>query len=119
MRHPWLTSSLWLLTAGCGLVAPAAPPETSGSPRPDYGEAVAELAQEVLDADYAMLFVQATGQPAFRVWPESASTFRYRVVKATIDFETAEDGTTQALVLHQGGADTRGTRAAEEPAEGR
>ncbi len=54
--------------------------------------------------DGPRLSVQLTGQPAFRVYAESPTRFRYRVVEAAITFEPG------ALVLHQGGRDLRAVR---------
>lgn len=53
------------------------------------------------------LMVQATGQEAYEVFPESDTRFFYRAVNAQITFELAPDGTTAALVLHQNGKDRR------------
>ncbi|MDH3733271.1 MAG: serine hydrolase [Gemmatimonadota bacterium] len=52
------------------------------------------------------LAVQATGQPQFRVFPESETKFFLRVVDAQTTF-VIEDGEVVALILHQGGADQR------------
>ncbi len=51
------------------------------------------------------LFVQATGQPRFRVYPKSATEFVYRVVDARITFQVDDDGTVTGLTLHQNGRD--------------
>jgi CubicO group peptidase (beta-lactamase class C family) len=51
------------------------------------------------------LFVQATGQAKFRVFPESATRFGYRAVKAAITFQCDEAGEVTGLVLHQNGRD--------------
>jgi D-alanyl-D-alanine-carboxypeptidase/D-alanyl-D-alanine-endopeptidase len=56
------------------------------------------------------LFVQLTGQPAFRVYPESDAKFRYRVVDAVITFELDDEDRVAALVLHQNGQDMRAPR---------
>jgi serine-type D-Ala-D-Ala carboxypeptidase/endopeptidase len=61
------------------------------------------------------LFVQATGQPRFRVWPESQTRFRYRVVDAAIQFELTHDGEVRRLVLHQNGAEVPAPRAPPNP----
>lgn len=53
----------------------------------------------------ARLFVQATGQPRFRVFAESESDFFYKVVDAQISFERDAAGVVTGLVLHQGGRD--------------
>jgi serine-type D-Ala-D-Ala carboxypeptidase/endopeptidase len=55
------------------------------------------------------LFVQATGQPKFEVFPESRDRsfyFFYKVVDAQLDFVRGADGAVPSpLVLHQGGRD--------------
>ncbi|MBK6940741.1 MAG: serine hydrolase [Planctomycetes bacterium] len=56
------------------------------------------------------LFVQLTGQPALRVYPENDAKFRYRVVDAVITFELDDEDRVAALVLHQNGQDMRAPR---------
>jgi hypothetical protein len=56
------------------------------------------------------LEARLTGQPSFRIHPESATRYAYRVVDAQIDFEVDADGNATALVLHQNGADQRAER---------
>lgn len=56
------------------------------------------------------LFVQLTGQPRFKVFPESETTFFYRVVDAQITFGRGEDGSVDHLVLHQNDMDQRAER---------
>ncbi|MGQ9574255.1 MAG: serine hydrolase [Thermoguttaceae bacterium] len=51
------------------------------------------------------LWVQATGQPRFRVYPESETRFFYRVVDARITFVRDADGKVNRLILHQHGLD--------------
>jgi CubicO group peptidase (beta-lactamase class C family) len=51
------------------------------------------------------LYVQLTGQPRLRVYPENDTKFFYKAVDAQIDFETDEDGSVRRLVLHQNGKD--------------
>lgn len=51
------------------------------------------------------LFVQATGQPKFQVFPEGQRDYFYRVVDAQITFVTDNHGKAMALILHQNGAD--------------
>ena len=55
--------------------------------------------------DNARLFVQATGQPKFEVYPSAESEFFLKVVEAQITFVKDAQGTVTSLVLHQGGAD--------------
>lgn len=56
------------------------------------------------------LFVQATGQDKFQVFPESETKFFYKVVDAQLSFELGPDGKAKALVLHQNGRDQPGPR---------
>lgn len=51
------------------------------------------------------LFVQATGQPKFQVFPMGEREFFYKVVEARITFVAGESGRATSLVLHQNGAD--------------
>jgi len=61
-----------------------------------------------LDGD--QLETQATGQPAFPVYPESKTEFFLKVVNAQISFVTNADGKITGLVLHQGGQDIPGKK---------
>ena len=56
------------------------------------------------------LFVQATGQPKFEVFPEGERDYFYKVVDAQITFETDTQGRATALVLRQAGMDRRAPR---------
>jgi CubicO group peptidase (beta-lactamase class C family) len=56
------------------------------------------------------LFVQATGQPKFQIFPESALEFFLKVVDAQITFETDSTGRAVSLVLHQNGRNVAGKR---------
>ena len=49
------------------------------------------------------LMGQATGQPAFRLWPESETLFVIREVGAKLEFHREDDGGVDSLTLHQGG----------------
>ncbi len=49
------------------------------------------------------LFVQATGQGDFQVFPKSATEFYYKVVKATIIFKHNKKGELESLTLFQNG----------------
>jgi D-alanyl-D-alanine-carboxypeptidase/D-alanyl-D-alanine-endopeptidase len=51
------------------------------------------------------LSVQLTGQPRFRVYPESENEFAYRVVEARITFVPDKNGVVGRLILHQHGLD--------------
>jgi D-alanyl-D-alanine-carboxypeptidase/D-alanyl-D-alanine-endopeptidase len=56
------------------------------------------------------LMLQATGQPAFRVWASARDEFFLRVVDAQISFTRGADGEVDGLVLHQNGRDQRAVR---------
>jgi serine-type D-Ala-D-Ala carboxypeptidase/endopeptidase len=51
------------------------------------------------------LFAQATGQPKFRIFPQSEREFFYKVVDAQITFEVDGAGRAASLTLHQNGRD--------------
>lgn len=53
------------------------------------------------------LFVQATGQQKFPVYPDADNKVFYKVVDAQITFTPAADGEAGYLVLHQGGANQK------------
>lgn len=56
------------------------------------------------------LFVQATGQDKFPVYPESETGFFYKAVDAQLTFEPGVGGTASGLVLHQNGQHMLGPR---------
>jgi serine-type D-Ala-D-Ala carboxypeptidase/endopeptidase len=56
------------------------------------------------------LLVQATGQPAFRVFPASETEWFYKVVDARLTFQMDGEGGCEALTLHQNGLDMPGRR---------
>ena len=58
------------------------------------------------------LFAQATGQQAFPLYPDSATTFSLRVVDATVEFQLDAAGAVTGLVLAQNG---QRVRAAKSP----
>lgn len=60
------------------------------------------------------LSAQLTGQPAFRIYPQSETRFLYRVVKAAISFKEIKGGKAAALVLRQGGKDHPARRVARK-----
>lgn len=60
--------------------------------------------------DGGQLFVQATGQPKFEVFPEGDRDFFFKVVDARITFQVDEKGRANALVLHQNGRDVPAKR---------
>lgn len=51
------------------------------------------------------LFVQATGQPRFEIFPEGQREYFLKVVDAQITFDPDVDGHAPGLVLHQNGRD--------------
>jgi pimeloyl-ACP methyl ester carboxylesterase len=57
------------------------------------------------------LLGQATGQPSFRLFAESATKFSLKVVDAQIEFETDDGGKVTALVLVQNGRRQRAPRS--------
>ena len=61
------------------------------------------------------IFAQATGQPKFQIFPDSATEYFLKVVDAQITFLTDEKGRATSLVLHQNGRDLPAKRM-EEPA---
>ncbi len=56
------------------------------------------------------LFGQATGQPAFELFPASETLFFLTVVEAELSFVRNENGKVNTLVLDQGGAKMPGSR---------
>jgi hypothetical protein len=58
------------------------------------------------------LFAQATGQQAFPLYSESATTFSLRVVDATMEFQVDAAGAVTGLVVAQNG---QRVRAAKSP----
>jgi len=51
------------------------------------------------------LYLQATGQQKFRLWPESPTDFFLKEIDAQLSFQVDANGAVTAAVLHQGGAD--------------
>jgi serine-type D-Ala-D-Ala carboxypeptidase/endopeptidase len=60
--------------------------------------------------DGNQLFVQATGQPKFQIFPESEREYFLKVVDAQISFETDGKGRAISLTLHQNGANQKAGR---------
>ena len=56
------------------------------------------------------LFGQATGQPAFELFPESKTKFFLKVVDAQVTFVSNDKGEVEQLILHQNGRDIPGKR---------
>jgi D-alanyl-D-alanine-carboxypeptidase/D-alanyl-D-alanine-endopeptidase len=50
------------------------------------------------------LVVEATGQPAFPVWPDGADRFRWEVVEAALVFQRGPDGAVIGATLEQSGS---------------
>ena len=51
------------------------------------------------------LYVQATGQPRSKIFPETETEFYSKVVNAQFTFNRTEQGEVESLTLHQGGQD--------------
>ena len=56
------------------------------------------------------LISQATGQPSFELHPTSTNRYFVTEFPAEIQFEQGDDGRAQALILRQGGTETRAAR---------
>jgi hypothetical protein len=56
------------------------------------------------------LFLQATGQPKFEIFPESERDYFLKAVDAQITFLVDAQGRATELVLHQGGRDQHAKR---------
>jgi hypothetical protein len=56
------------------------------------------------------LFMQATGQQKFEVFPEGERDFFVKAFDAQMTFETDGRGRATAMVLHQGGGTNRAKR---------
>jgi len=61
-------------------------------------------------SDGEKLYVQATGQPEFRIYPESKVKWHLRVVDAQLVFELPEEGPCTKVTLHQNGQEMPGPR---------
>jgi D-alanyl-D-alanine-carboxypeptidase/D-alanyl-D-alanine-endopeptidase len=57
------------------------------------------------------LFGRATGQPGFRLWPESENEFFLKEVDAQITFTRDGEGEVTGLVLHQNGLDQKAPKS--------
>ena len=64
------------------------------------------------------LFLQATGQPKFEIFPETDHDFFVKEFEAQITFHTDAQGQATELVLHQGGRNLTGKRMAAATAAG-
>jgi hypothetical protein len=56
------------------------------------------------------IFAQATGQPQFELFAEDEDSFFLKVVVASVDFNTDENGKVTGLTLHQGGQNLEGKK---------
>jgi CubicO group peptidase (beta-lactamase class C family) len=56
------------------------------------------------------LMTQATGQPAFELFPEAENKFFLRVVNAKVTFNRDDKGTVTGLIIHQDGRDMPGKK---------
>jgi serine-type D-Ala-D-Ala carboxypeptidase/endopeptidase len=56
------------------------------------------------------LMVQLTGQETFRVYPQSETAWKYKVVDAVLTFEVGEDGKCHSLDLFQNGIHQKAKR---------
>ena len=61
-------------------------------------------------ADGDALYGQPTGQPKFRLWPETEVDFFLKEVDAQLTFIRDADGTVSGLVLHQNGQNMPATK---------
>jgi CubicO group peptidase (beta-lactamase class C family) len=65
-------------------------------------------------ADGDKLLVHATGQPELRVYPDSDTKWRYKIVDAQLTFELPKKGPAAAVTLRQNGRDMRGPRVEQK-----
>jgi len=56
------------------------------------------------------LFIQATGQPQFQVFPEAVDTFFLKVVAAKLVFGRNDTGNVSDVTLHQNGQEMKGMK---------
>jgi hypothetical protein len=64
----------------------------------EYGPA----AVLTVSRDDAQLFAQLTGQPKFPIFPKSETEFEWKVVKASVQFVTDDDGKVTKAIHRQG-----------------
>jgi len=65
--------------------------------------------------DGKSLFVQATGQPRFDLFPSSSNEFFLKAVDAQLTFELPAEGSATSVTLHQNGASQPAKRIAGDP----
>jgi D-alanyl-D-alanine-carboxypeptidase/D-alanyl-D-alanine-endopeptidase len=68
------------------------------------------LGTVTVSRDDGRLFLQLSGQPKVRMYPESKERFFLRAVDAAVTFDAGEDGTIEKLVIHQAGQDVPAVR---------
>jgi serine-type D-Ala-D-Ala carboxypeptidase/endopeptidase len=56
--------------------------------------------------DAGHLFIQATGQPRFEIFPEAQRQYFLKIVDAVITFDPDVNGQAPSLTLHQSSRDT-------------
>jgi CubicO group peptidase (beta-lactamase class C family) len=64
----------------------------------------------VMTVEGGQLMTQATGQPKFPVFAESATKFFLKVVDAQLEFVKNDKGEVTHVILHQGGRDVKGPK---------
>lgn len=64
----------------------------------------------VLTLEEGRLYAQPTGQKKAELFPESATSFFFKVVDAHVEFQKGADGVVTGLVLRQGGREMPGKR---------
>ena len=63
-----------------------------------------------ISTDDTQIYVQATGQPKFEIFPKSDTAFYLKVVAAEIVFNVNDEGKRDFLTLYQGGQEMQGTK---------
>lgn len=64
-----------------------------------------------ITAEDGRLFLQLIGQPPVELYAEAKDRFFFKVVPAQVTFLRADDGSVEALILHQGGFEQKATRS--------
>jgi len=114
-----IASKLAAVVHGEKVVMPSEHKEVAVSPRLFDGyigryELVPDFVMTITrEADH--LFLQATGQPKFQIFPESDRDYFLKVVDAQVTFVTGGSGKATELILHQGGRDQHAKRIEGEP----
>ncbi len=86
----------------------AADPETYDAYAGEYEVTPTSTVKVYKEGD--KLMTQATGQPAFELFPESENKFFLRVVNAKVTFTRDGKGAVTGLIIHQGGRDMPGKK---------